>query len=210
MSTLPFDDLLVEDVFADPRMVEHTCRQWGDVDSDEQGAFLDAVALKASSGSQPVLHLLLTLVDQHRLAIPAIRRSLADTEAVNDVAQDVLIALANSIGSFRGSAAFRTWLFSVARNQTFRYIRHESKGKDAPLEALRPAHRISSLVANREILGEALEQLPPLYREAVVLRDMEQLTYQQIADQLSIELNTVRSRIARGRALIASGIADFS
>lgn len=70
------------------------------------------------------------------------------------------------------------------------------------------AQRISSLIATRTSIGDILRSLPAEYREPVVLRDVEHLPYDQIAQRLDLNLNTAKSRVARGRALVAGRLAS--
>ncbi len=188
-------------------------RAFGEVDADSQAVLLNLVAETVGSRAE-VLDLLLSLIDAHGLAVPAIRRLVASDTAVDEVSQDVLVAVAESINSFGGRASFRTWLNGVARNQTLQYIRREGRrrkvGDSAATQAdnLAPAMRISSMVARREVLADVLDSLPDHYRTAVVMRDIDRCSYEEIANELAVELNTVRSRISRGRALIASSIAS--
>ncbi len=64
------------------------------------------------------------------------------------------------------------------------------------------------MIANRTVLRELIDQLPEHYREAVVLRDVETLPYDEIARRAGIPLNTAKTRVARGRALIAGRLAS--
>ncbi|MGI9614608.1 MAG: RNA polymerase sigma factor, partial [Acidimicrobiales bacterium] len=68
--------------------------------------------------------------------------------------------------------------------------------------------KLSSLIASRSDLAAAVNALPEIYRQPVILRDVEQHTYADIAAILEIELNTVKSRISRGRALVASMLSE--
>ncbi len=190
---------------------------------DQQRSLLDGLAGEAarqpsdettaspSAASPSALELLLLLVERHRLAIPAIRRIVADDNTVEEIGHDTLVAVATSITSFQGSAGFRTWLNAVATNQTKQFLRSQSRrpipsgGQPADINWNQQtvSLRLSSLVARRQSLDEAIAQLPQHYRDAVLLRDVDQLPYADIANQLGIDVNTVRSRIHRGRALLA-------
>lgn len=167
--------------------------------------WLDGLAMHAAEGSEAALSDLLSVVDDHRLARPAVRRLVIDDTDAEDVLQDVLIAVARSISNFRGDARFTTWLHTVARNTAIGYLRKRDAAKHAgEMEIETEARRISSMIANRETLRHLLDQLPEIYREPIILRDVQQLDYQQVADTLELNLNTVKSRIARGRALLAT------
>lgn len=175
---------------------------------EDRACCLDAVANHASTGSAECLDLLLTLVDHNRLAIGAIRAIVASDAAVQDIAQETLIACASSISHFRGESSFLGWLRGIARNQAKQYVRSNARRgtREERSVELRPSERISSMIATRETVREAISTLPEAYRESVVLRDIEQQSYDEIAQRLQIEINTVRSRISRGRALLASTV----
>lgn len=181
-------------------------RRWTSADEATQVSLLEDVARSASDGSPEALETLLAVIDREGLAIPAIRRVLADHHAVVEVAQDVLVAVATSIASFRGESLFTTWLYSVARNQCRMYLRRQTRTRTSEPVEDRPTKRVSSLIAERGAVDAALRGLPDAYRDAVVLRDVEQYSYQEIANTLAIEMNTVRSRISRGRALVAAAM----
>lgn len=175
---------------------------------------LDLVAAQAATGDAESLDRLLRLIDQHQLSRPAIRRLVVNDSDAADVAQEVLVRVSTSIGSYRGEAKFTTWLYTVARNCAISHLRRQRPDDhtefiDSATEALMAsAPRMSSIVANRSDVHQAIESLPSPYREAVVLRDLEGLSYQAIADQTGTELNTVRSRISRGRAMMAASFGD--
>lgn len=173
-------------------------------DRDALAPVLDPLATAAAAGSEEALDLLLDAVDRLGLARPAVRRLVLDSDAVDDVCQDVLIAVAEGVHRFRGDARFTTWLHGLARNKAVDHLRRR---RDEPIDAL-PEHddaaRISSMVATRLDLDAILAGLPPMYTEPVLLRDVEQLDYATIADRLGLNAATTRSRVARGRALVAA------
>ena len=156
---------------------------------DEREASLEILARHAAAGSRLATELLIETVDRFGV----VRRALLDDPAVDDVVQDTLITLAESIGSFRGEAKFTTWLQELSSNI--------SVGNDSA------AARISSLVASRASVRQLLDELPERYRDAVQLRDVERLPYAEAATRLGRNVNTIRSHVARGRALLA-GLVD--
>ncbi|MDH3680303.1 MAG: sigma-70 family RNA polymerase sigma factor [Acidimicrobiia bacterium] len=179
--------------------------------SDDQGRtssrdVLDRIARSAAAGSPYGLELLLALIVQMDLARPAVRRVTSDPTVTEDIGQEVLVAVARSIHRYRADATFTTWLFAVARNVAVSHVRRlpataELADDDALFE--RSARTVSSLVTERDAVREAIDSLPARLRQTVVLRDIDGLSYAEIAAREGLEINTVRSRLSRGRALLA-------
>ncbi len=181
-----------------------------DLGQDDRGALLDQLARAASQGNRSALIPLIEIIDRYRLDRGPIRRILVDNEEVDEAHQDVLLAVAQSIGNFRGDAAFTTWLFAVARNTAAANLRRSRRTPEPTEDVDRPVtgQRLSSMIASRADLQSAVEQLPAHYREAVYLRDVEQWSYGRIAEHLDVPMNTVKSRISRGRALVAAALSE--
>ncbi len=168
------------------------------------------LAERAASGDSPALDRLLQLVLKHRLAEGAIRKLLIDEDDVNDAVQATLMSLNRAIASFEGRARFTTWLYRVAEREALQVIRRNKRvpspdGEDMSGLA-EEVRRMSSIIASHEALRDALDQLDPKLREPVILRDVEGLDYAAIAERLDVPLNTVRTRIRRGRQLVAEKI----
>jgi RNA polymerase sigma-70 factor (ECF subfamily) len=177
-------------------------------DGDALAARLDPVAGAAAGGSPEALELLVWAVDELDLARAAIRRVLVDEADVDDVAQDVLVAVAEGIHGFRGDARFTTWLHQVARFKAIAFLRRKRPAEALPeTERLGDAARISSMIASRTSIADVLRALPEEYREPVILRDLEHLPYDELARRLGMNINTAKTRVARGRALVAARLA---
>jgi RNA polymerase sigma-70 factor (ECF subfamily) len=184
-------------------------------DDEVRSHLLDEVALSAAGGSPYALGLLLSLITEHGLATPAIRRyfnragSLHDGR-VDDVYQEVLIAVSRSIHRYRGDSKFTTWLYSLARNVAVNELRRtrSTVSIDSELESEPEAGRFSSRAADRQIIEQAILDLPAIFRETVYLRDVQRLTYEEIAHRQGLAVNTVRSRLSRGRALLSAQLAE--
>ena len=170
---------------------------------------LDAVAIQAAHGSPYALQLLLNLITEHRLAYPGISRFILARSAQEDVAQEVLIAVSRSIHRYRGDSKFTTWLFTVARNTAVGELRRtqDNLPLDEDTGTEPEGLRFSSRAADRQIIQAAIAELPSIFRDVVYLRDIERLSYVDIAKREGIALNTVRSRLSRGRALLATQLA---
>jgi RNA polymerase sigma-70 factor, ECF subfamily len=162
------------------------------------------LARAATNGDRAALE---TLLDRHADRVHALcRRVLGDPDDALDATQDALIAIARGIGSFDGRSAFTTWLYRVATNAALDELRRRSR-RPMPVEELpepsRPTGSIEDRVGARVDVDAALAQLPDEFRVAVVLRDLCDLDYAEIASVLDVPPGTVRSRIARGRAALA-------
>jgi len=174
-------------------------------DAQARAALLDPVARQAGTGDRAALEDLLWAVDELRLARRTIRRLVVDESDAEEAEQDVLVAVAESIDGYRGDARFTTWLHEVARHKAIAVLRRQRATDPLPDE-LGDAARISSMIATRSVLDDAIAGLPDLYRDAVVLRDVERRPYTEVADRLGLNLNTTKARVARGRALAAAAL----
>lgn len=148
-------------------------------------------------------------------------RMLANKGDAEDATQEAMIAIVRGLPSFDGRSAFSTWAYRVATNAALDELRRRRRrplptpgdGEDAAWSRdgrLTPAATAGArgdpgdAVSARLDVDEALQHLPEEQRSAVVLRDLLDLDYAEIAEVLSIPIGTVRSRIARGRRAIAS------
>jgi RNA polymerase sigma-70 factor (ECF subfamily) len=167
-------------------------------------AVVERLAALAAAGSALAVELLVEAVDELGVARRVVRRFLVDESAVDDVTQDTLITAAASITSFRGEAKFTTWLYQVARNRAVDHVRRQRATVPLGEHEQGAAVRMSSLIASREAVRQLLERLPDGYRDAVRLRDVERLPYAEAARRLDRNVNTVKSQVARGRAMLAA------
>ncbi|QBI20065.1 sigma-70 family RNA polymerase sigma factor [Egibacter rhizosphaerae] len=177
-------------------------------DSGQWDDAMEQLATRAADDAV-ALELLVEAIDESGLARRAVARVLVDEAAVEDVAQDVLVGVATSVGSFRGEARFSTWLHALARNRAVDHLRRQRATSPLEAEDVGDAERMSSLIAGRETARQLLSRLPEHYREPVRLRDVERLPYGEIADRLDRNENTVKAHVARGRALLATMLEPF-
>jgi RNA polymerase sigma-70 factor (ECF subfamily) len=131
-------------------------------------------------------------------------RFLPNREDAEEACQDTLLALARGIARFEGRSSFRTWLHRLTANRarsTYRGLRRRFAAESAgtPLPD-RPDPRRTSVVAGTRLdLLDALECLAPEFAEPVVLRDVLDLSYREIATLVDVPEGTVKSRIHEGR-----------
>jgi RNA polymerase sigma-70 factor (ECF subfamily) len=149
-----------------------------------------------------------------------ILRMLGDREAAADVAQDTFIAALRGISSFRPGSSFRAWLLRIASNQACDHWRRTHRHMQESLDSLTDEEEphatevFSALIATgdeanpeesllthelQELIARGLQMLPLEQRVAVILCDLQGLSYEEIAIATHATLGTVRSRIARGR-----------
>jgi RNA polymerase sigma-70 factor (ECF subfamily) len=139
-------------------------------------------------------------------------------DEAEDLTQDVFLKLFKSIKTFDRRANFSTWLISVSRNlciDHYRSVRreHDAVTHDIDVVTLAQPSTIDSPHAMLErrdrvaLLRAALDKLAPSLRMAVMLRDIQELSYQEIAERLGVPEGTVKSRINRGRTELARQIA---
>ena len=135
-------------------------------------------------------------------------------EEAEDLAQDIFLKIFKSLDTFDSRANFQTWLISVSRNlciDHYRSVRKEREtiDRDVDTNELAPAAREPGPIAALEqadrvaLLRKALAALPATLRKAVLMRDIQELSYQEIADKLRLPEGTVKSRINRGRTELA-------
>lgn len=167
---------------------------------------LDVLAHRAAAGSTVALELLAELVDELGLARAGVRQVLVDEPAVDDVTQDTLVSMVTSIRSYTGEAGFVTWLFTIAHHRAVDHLRRQ-RATEPLADDVGDAQRISSLISTRETVQHLVRRLPDRYRRAVELRDIERLPYSDLVQRLGLNVNTAKSHVARGRALLA-GMLD--
>jgi len=168
-----------------------------------------ALVAAAQGGDRNALDQLLR---RHYDRIHAVcQRVAGGTRDADDACQEALIKIVRSLPRFDGRSAFSTWAYRIAMNASLDELR---KRKRRPtLHTTDDAHRIEAPDPNaqapieqfsdRLLLDDALAQLSDDLRAAVVLRDVADLDYAEIADALDIPIGTVKSRISRGRAALA-------
>jgi RNA polymerase sigma-70 factor (ECF subfamily) len=138
-------------------------------------------------------------------------------DQAEDLTQDVFLKLFKSLDTFDRRANFQTWLISVSRNLCIDHYRSVRKEREmirrdvdptdlAPVAPTRSPQAELELRDRVHLLRVALDALPPTLRTAVMLRDIQELTYQEIAARLDLPDGTVKSRINRGRTELARQI----
>lgn len=150
------------------------------------------------------------LVRRHEDAVFAVALRLMGQRAdALDAVQETFVAVFRKAHSFRGDAAFSTWLHRIAINACKDLIRKRGRfsfGSDEPPDAPDPAGDVSSKVVAHVDLATALAGLPEEQRVAVVMFDLGGIPYEEIARETSTNIGTVKSRISRGRRALAEAM----
>lgn len=145
-------------------------------------------------------------------------RLLGDAEEARDAAQETFLKVYRGLGKFRGEAGLKTWIYRIAINQAMnqqRWWRRRRRDETVSLDLSRSdsEHSIGSSIPHSSRSPEqlaiasererrimrALDEVKQEYRVALILREIEELSYEEIAETLAISIGTVKSRIARGR-----------
>ena len=147
-------------------------------------------------------------------------RFIRDQAEIEDVAQEAFIKAYRALPSFRGDSAFYTWLYRIGINTAKNYL--VAQGRRAPTSTefdadeaegfedagqLRDINPPESILQSRQIgdtINAAMADLPEELRSAILLREIEGLSYEEIAEAMSCPIGTVRSRIFRAREAVAA------
>ena len=177
------------------------------------------LAARAASGDDAAFA---ELVRRHAPRVRALCASvLRDDAEAEDAAQDAFLKAHRSLGRFAGGSSFSTWLHRIATNACLDRLRASARRRaqslDALLEsdsaALGTALREESPAAaleSRDLVARLLERLTPEQRVALTLRELEGLSYEEIASALSCSLDAVKARLKRARAELLDLARHFS
>ncbi len=164
-----------------------------------------------------------TLVTRHQARVYRLACRLTGNETdAQDVLQETFLAAHRGLPSFRGASRFSTWLYRVTTNAALMHRRRQARRKTEPLDAYLPrfddtgrhasppatleaASQVEEIL-DRKLLAErareGLARLPEVYRDAFVLRDLEELSTEEVAELLGIEAAAVRQRVHRARLML--------
>jgi RNA polymerase sigma-70 factor (ECF subfamily) len=173
-----------------------------------------ALVCALRKGSECAYEMLLLRFQQpvYNLAL----RLLNDPSDASDVVQEVFLKVFRNVGHFRGQSSLKTWIFRIAINEAHNqrrwFFRHRHREVGIEDEQDDSRSRADTLADSAQspfdytldqerqaMIEEALTRINPTFRSAVVLRDITDLSYEEIAEVLQVSLGTVKSRILRGR-----------
>lgn len=141
---------------------------------------------------------------------------LRNTEDSFDVSQEVFLKLYHSIGSFKGESSFSSWLYRIAKNAALDFVRKDKSGRNVSLTAENSdgsekvidvtdesdsssPEKMLERQERRKILYDAIDELSDEHREIIILRDINEYTYEEVGSMLGLEIGTVKSRLFRAR-----------
>jgi RNA polymerase sigma-70 factor (ECF subfamily) len=187
----------------------------------------EALAARAAAGEEAAFAELVSRYQArvYRLAC----RLTADEGDAKDVLQEAFLAAYRGLPAFRGESRFSSWLYRIATNAALMHRRARARRPTESLEAFLPRFDADGVhaaepadlgaagradeILDRKLLAEkaraGLDRLPDIYREAFVLRDLEEMTTAEVAELLGIEPAAVRQRVHRARLLLRGYLSDL-
>jgi RNA polymerase sigma-70 factor (ECF subfamily) len=199
-----------------------------DESRDREGAVAAAARLiiRAKAGDTTAFDQI--VIEHQRRVISLAWRLLGNREDARDAAQETFLKVYRGVSSFRGESGLKTWIYRIAINQAMnqrRWWRRRHRDETVSLDLSRNdsdttlGNSLPAPLASPEqmaIDGErerrimsALAEIKQEYRVALVLREIEELSYEEIAETLGISIGTVKSRIARGREELRRRVKDL-
>lgn len=151
------------------------------------------------------------LIAEHQARVYTFALGFAgDRERAKDLAQEALVKVYRSLGSFRAQSSFSTWLYMIVKNTYLDAVKSRAgKGQslESPLDAAEAAELVEAAQAEQRLLDEeqwmllmrALHQVAVQFRVVVMMVDVQGMSYDEIAAALKLPIGTVKSRLARGR-----------
>jgi RNA polymerase sigma-70 factor (ECF subfamily) len=156
------------------------------------------------------------LVRRYQRPITAyVYRMTNDYDAAMDVSQEIFIKVYNSLARYKTEFKFSTWIYKIARNAAIDYLRRNSHGEcslDLEVDDETFERPIESKLASPEVerersewrgeIQKVVQKLPAAYRELILLRHSQDLSYDEIAEIMNLPLGTVKNRLFRARELM--------
>lgn len=175
--------------------------------SEEMGD--DLLVTRFQSGDESAFRL---LMERHVECVRNLVFSIFHSgELVDDLTQDIFLKVYRALEHFRFDAAFSTWLYRITINRCRDEMRKRKLRRVFSLQTLMETHDKEVIMKTtvhphehetRELIDRGLQRLPEKYRLPVILKDMEGLSYEEMADVMRCELGTVKSRLSRGRSML--------
>ena len=193
-------------------------------DENLQKASSDEAIVKRVQQGDVSAYNILVIKYQHKVA-QIISKFVGNSADVNDVAQEAFIKAYKAINNFRGESSFYTWLYRIVVNAAKTYLESNSKRKNhidvdseefqsidsqGVLTSRESPDKIIEAQELQQVILSAMSELPEELRQAIMLREVEGMSYEDMADLLQIPIGTVRSRIFRARQFIEEKMSKFA
>lgn len=162
------------------------------------------------------------LIDRHAAAIVSLAyRMVGNRAEAEDLAQETFLAAFKAVATFRADSKFSTWLYRIASNKCKDWLRVKRPGQarqDVDVDEMldvyvaeerTPEHLLAQQQVAQE-LEQAIQRLPPLYREAFVLKHVEGLSYEEMQVILGVNGDTLKMRVYKGRLQLSRELADLN
>jgi RNA polymerase sigma-70 factor (ECF subfamily) len=163
----------------------------------------------ARNGDEPAF---LAVYHRHRSAVFQFAWRLSGSAAAaEDVTQECFLALVRGAAFDSGRGALRTYLFGIARNLLLRRLRVSKREAEEPAETMAATDVLGDLLTaeRSELVARAVSQLPALQREAIVLFTYEEMSLEQIAEIVGVDIGAVKSRLRRAREALHAALAPL-
>ena len=172
-------------------------------DSKESVQEADRIAIeRCRSGDHEAFS---ALVNRYRSTVYNLAyRMVGDTEEAADLAQEAFVRAYGALRSYRGEGSFKTWVCRITARIAIDHLRARRK-QSLPLQenlVAKDHADWSESLRVRELLEQAIAELPPHYRAVIILRHLQELSYQEISEVLGLPMATVKTHILRARALL--------
>lgn len=189
-----------------------------------------AVVAELRAGSEQAYASL--VAQYHQPVYSLVARVLTNADDAPDVTQDVFIKVFRNIHGFQGQSSLRTWIYRIALHEAYNqrrwWFRHKAQEvtieaqasdteefgsrpcwKDALADERQSPFESAAKAEMRVRVEAALREVPEPFRTVVVLRDLEGLAYEEIAEVLHVRVGTVKSRLMRGRTTLRQNLAEY-
>jgi len=177
----------------------------------------DAQLVSASkNGDQDTFSLLVQRYQ--RRVFNLVFRMLQNYEEASEVTQEAFLAAWQGLPSFRGEARFSTWLYRIAYNCALKQL--DIRKRDQALQVALQAEQnlegddqhntLLDTLDNQEMVQEQLSQLPPKYRIVLILRHLQEMTYEEMAEVLTMPVGTIKTHLFRARNLLKERLKPLS
>ena len=174
---------------------------------------------KASGGDASAFNNLMSLHEKRMYAVAL--RMCGNREDAQDCLQEAMLRIYRSIGSFKGQSSFSTWAYRITMNTCLDELRRKKNKQSTSLDSLLDVGWSPTDESNaperkaiqselRNTLHAAIRALPEDMRSAIVLRDMQGMVYEEIAQALNVNVGTIKSRISRGREKLREKLKNIT